>query len=74
MTAKKPAGQRQTDGKPSRGTRRTRQAVEGAIELAKEHSSSWEALLAKHPGRVPRWQLEETEAESDSVERSPREP
>ncbi len=72
MTAKKSVEQRQTDGKPSRDTHHTRQAVEGAIELAKEHSSSWEALLAKHPGRVPRWQLEE--GGSDCAERSPREP
>jgi hypothetical protein len=69
MTAKKSV---ECDGKSSRETRHTRQAVEGAIELAKEHSSSWEALLAKHPGRVPRWQLKETEGESDA-KRPPRE-
>jgi LDH2 family malate/lactate/ureidoglycolate dehydrogenase len=64
--SKKSAESRKIDGESSLGTRHTRQAVEGAIELAKEHFLSWEALLAKHPGRVPRWRLEaEAEAEAE---------
>ncbi len=53
------------DDTPRRRVKGTRDAVETAIDMAKEDkSSTWESHLSKVPDRVARWQEKSSSAPS----------